>query len=145
MKIENNILKHYLKNVYFITGTAYAGKSTAVKMLSERYGLVCCGENYRFGKGGVGTAGSANIGDRYAMFEAIHGTAPRMMEAGLGDYADPRSILNALVMLLRHIGCGDKAACLQAALDTCPCRITGTKDGETCASYVERLIATCVF
>ena len=46
MKIENNILKHYLKNVYFITGTAYAGKSTAVKMLSERYGLVCCGENY---------------------------------------------------------------------------------------------------
>ncbi|MCR4622518.1 MAG: hypothetical protein K5663_10605 [Clostridiales bacterium] len=46
MKIENNILRHYLKNVYFITGTAYAGKSTMVKMLSERYGLVCCGENY---------------------------------------------------------------------------------------------------
>ena len=46
MKIENNILKHYLKNVYFITGTAYAGKSTTVKMLSERYGMVCCGENY---------------------------------------------------------------------------------------------------
>ena len=46
MKIENNILKHYLKNVYFITGTAYAGKSTAVKMLAERYGMVMCGENY---------------------------------------------------------------------------------------------------
>lgn len=46
MKIENNILKHYLKNVYFITGTAYSGKSTAVKMLSERYGMICCGENY---------------------------------------------------------------------------------------------------
>lgn len=46
MKIENNILKHYLKNVYFITGTAYSGKSTAVKLLSERYGLLCCGENY---------------------------------------------------------------------------------------------------
>ena len=46
MKIENNILKHYLKNVYFITGTAYAGKSTMVKMLAERYGMVCCGENY---------------------------------------------------------------------------------------------------
>lgn len=46
MKIENNVLKHYLKNVYFITGTAYAGKSTAVKMLAERYGMVCCGENY---------------------------------------------------------------------------------------------------
>ena len=46
MKIENNILKHYLKNVYFITGTAYAGKSTAVKMLAEKYGMICCGENY---------------------------------------------------------------------------------------------------
>ena len=46
MIIENNILKHYLKNVYFITGTAYAGKSTTVKMLSERYDMVFCGENY---------------------------------------------------------------------------------------------------
>ena len=46
MKIENNVLKHYLKNVYFITGTAYAGKSTSVKMLAERYDMVCCGENY---------------------------------------------------------------------------------------------------
>ena len=46
MKIENNILKHYLRNVYFITGTAYAGKSTMVKMLAERYDMVFCGENY---------------------------------------------------------------------------------------------------
>ena len=46
MNIENNILKHYLKNVYFITGTAYAGKSTTVKMLAERYNMVFCGENY---------------------------------------------------------------------------------------------------
>ena len=46
MKIENNILKNYLKNVYFITGTAYAGKSTTVKMLAERYDMVFCGENY---------------------------------------------------------------------------------------------------
>ncbi len=46
MKIENNVLKHYLKNVFFITGTAYAGKSTTVKMLAERYGMICCGENY---------------------------------------------------------------------------------------------------
>ena len=46
MKIGNDVLKHYLKNVYFITGTAYAGKSTAVKMLAEKYGMVLCGENY---------------------------------------------------------------------------------------------------
>ena len=46
MNISNNILKHYLKNVYFITGTAYAGKSTTVKMLSEKYDMIFCGENY---------------------------------------------------------------------------------------------------
>ena len=46
MEIANNILKYYLKNVYFITGTAYAGKSTVVKMLAERYGMICCGENF---------------------------------------------------------------------------------------------------
>lgn len=46
MKIENNILKHYLKNVYFITGSSYAGKSTMVKMLADRYDMIFCGENY---------------------------------------------------------------------------------------------------
>ena len=46
MQIENNILRHYLKNAYFITGTAYAGKSTTVRMLAERYDMVFCGENY---------------------------------------------------------------------------------------------------
>lgn len=46
MIIENNILRHYLRNVYFITGTAYAGKSTTVRMLAARYNMVFCGENY---------------------------------------------------------------------------------------------------
>ena len=46
MNISNNVIKHYLKNVYFITGTAYAGKSTTVRMLAERYDMICCGENY---------------------------------------------------------------------------------------------------
>ena len=46
MYIEHNILKYYLRNVYFITGTAYAGKSTTVRMLAERYDMVFCGENY---------------------------------------------------------------------------------------------------
>lgn len=46
MKIANNILKYYLRNVYFITGTAYAGKSTTVKMLAERYDMICCEENF---------------------------------------------------------------------------------------------------
>ncbi len=46
MNIANNIIKHYLKNVYFINGTAYAGKSTMCSMISEKYGLFLCGENY---------------------------------------------------------------------------------------------------
>ena len=46
MNIQSNVLKHYLKNVYFITGTAYAGKSTVVSMLAEKYGMLHCGENY---------------------------------------------------------------------------------------------------
>ncbi|MCL2159367.1 MAG: isocitrate/isopropylmalate family dehydrogenase, partial [Oscillospiraceae bacterium] len=70
-------------------------------------------------QGGVGTAGSANIGKRYAMFEAIHGTAPRMIAEGRGMYANPCSLLRASVMLLEHIGFPIKAKQLERALDIC--------------------------
>ena len=91
-------------------------------------------------QGGVGTAGSANIGDRYAMFEAIHGSAPRMIERGMGEYANPASMLKAAVMLLRHIGMQDKAKALDAALDTCMetekrLVITGRPDGASCREF----------
>lgn len=46
MKIADNILRHLLANVYFITGTAYAGKSTTVSMLSKQYDMIRCEENY---------------------------------------------------------------------------------------------------
>jgi len=46
MNIQNNIIKHYLKNVYFITGTAYAGKSTMCKLLSKKFNMTHCEENY---------------------------------------------------------------------------------------------------
>jgi hypothetical protein len=46
MYINKLLIKHYLKNVYFINGTSYAGKSTMVKMLADKYGLLHCGENY---------------------------------------------------------------------------------------------------
>ena len=91
-------------------------------------------------QGGVGTAGSANIGDRYAMFEAIHGSAPRMIERGMGDYANPQSILRAEVMLLRHIGRAAAAGRLEAALDACPAVITGQPDGATCADYGDGIL-----
>ena len=46
MIIENNILIRLFRNVYFVNGTAYAGKSTMVRLLAEKYDGICCGENY---------------------------------------------------------------------------------------------------
>ena len=94
-------------------------------------------------QGGVGTAGSANIGDRYAMFEAIHGSAPRMIARGMGDYANPESILRAAVMMLQHIGMPEKAARLAAAIETAnrTSPITGTKEGASCAQFGDAVIA----
>ena len=105
-----------------------------VLLLPNLYGDIITDEAAQL-QGGVGTAGSANIGDRYAMFEAIHGSAPRMIERGMGDYANPQSILRAEVMLLRHIGRAAAADRLEAALDACPAVITGRPDGATCADY----------
>lgn len=105
-----------------------------VLLLPNLYGDIITDEAAQL-QGGVGTAGSANIGDRYAMFEAVHGSAPRMIERGMGDYANPRSILCAEAMLLRHIGRTAAADKLEAALDACPLVITGQPGGATCAEY----------
>ncbi len=93
-------------------------------------------------QGGVGTAGSANTGDHYAMFEAIHGSAPRMIARGMGDYANPESILRAAVMLLRHIGLPEKADKLDAAITATAIHapITGTKEGNTCQGFGDALV-----
>lgn len=115
-----------------------------VFILPNLYGDILTDEAAQL-QGGVGTAGSANIGDRYAMFEAIHGSAPRMIEEGIGEYANPQSILRALVMLLRHIGFREKAQSLEDALEVCneekTVVITGNESGATCAEYGEYLIS----
>ena len=110
-----------------------------VFVLPNLYGDIITDEAAQL-QGGVGTAGSANIGDRYAMFEAIHGSAPRMMEEGLGDYANPQSILKALAMLLRHICRPEAARKLEAALEECPCGVTGFADGQSCRDYTDALL-----
>ena len=98
-------------------------------------------------QGGVGTAGSANIGDEYAMFEAIHGSAPRMIEEGLGEYANPSSLMRALEMLLRHIALTDRAEKLSRALNIC-CEsekkvvVTGDRSGATCAAFADYVLDT---
>lgn len=89
-----------------------------VFVLPNLYGDILTDEAAEF-QGGVGTAGSANIGKRYAMFEAIHGSAPRMVKEGRAEYADPASMLRAAAMLLQHLGFADRAKRLEMALDIC--------------------------
>lgn len=117
-----------------------------VFVLPNLYGDIITDEAAQI-QGGVGTAGSSNIGKKYAMFEAIHGSAPRMIEAGLGDYANPSSILKATEMLLRHIGFNKKADLLDRALTICADEekkviVTGEKDGATCSEFADYLMET---
>lgn len=117
-----------------------------VVVLPNLYGDIITDEAAEF-QGGVGTAGSANVGKRYAMFEAIHGTAPRMVKEGRAKYADPSSILRATVMLLNHIGFADKARKLEIALDICgqyekKLDITGRSDGATGAEFANYVMKT---
>lgn len=121
-------------------------KQFEVFLLPNLYGDIITDEAAQL-QGGVGTAGSANIGDRYAMFEAIHGSAPRMIEEGLGDYANPMSILRAVELLLRHIARADKADLLDRALTLCGeterrVVVTGDRDGATCREFAAYVLET---
>ena len=115
-----------------------------VFLLPNLYGDIITDEAAQI-QGGVGTAGSANMGDSYAMFEAIHGSAPRKIEAGEGDYANPASILKASELLLRHIAMADKADRLAEALRICMEEekrvvVTGHRDGATCREFADYLL-----
>ena len=70
-------------------------------------------------QGGLGTACSSNIGNKYALFEAIHGTAPYLMSHGRGHHADPCSLIRAMGEMMAHIGYGDRKKILSDALDIC--------------------------
>ncbi len=91
-------------------------KQFKVLVLPNLYGDILTDEAAEL-QGGVGTAGSANIGDKYSMFEAIHGSAPRMVEEGRAKFADPCSMIRAGAMLMNHIGFEDRARKLGMALD----------------------------
>lgn len=107
-----------------------------VVILPNLYGDIITDEAAQI-QGGVGTAGSANVGGRYAMFEAIHGSAPRMIADGIGEYANPASINRAAVMMLRHIGFVSKAAKLEAVLDAAQeaLDMPGNGTGNTAADF----------
>ena len=98
-------------------------------------------------QGGVGTAGSANIGKQYSMFEAIHGSAPRMVDEGRAQYADPSSIIKAAALLLNHIGYIKIAEKLEMVLDICAqyekkVELTGRDNGATGEEYAKYIMET---
>ncbi len=115
-----------------------------VFVLPNLYGDILTDEAAEF-QGGVGTAGSANIGKQYAMFEAIHGSAPRMVREGRAQYADPASMIRAAAMLIGHIGFEEKATQLEMALDICgqyekKLVITGRPTGVTGKEFTDYLL-----
>jgi len=117
-----------------------------VIVLPNLYGDILTDEAAEF-QGGVGTAGSANIGKRYAMFEAIHGSAPRMVSEGRAQYADPCSMIRAGAFLLGHIGYPDKGKRLEMALDVCgqyekKLVMTGRPTGAAGRAYTDYLMET---
>ncbi len=117
-----------------------------VVVLPNLYGDIITDEAAEF-QGGVGTAGSANIGKRYAMFEAIHGSAPRMVQEGRDIYADPCSMIRAGAMLLAHIGYTKEAGELYRALDICTVTerkvvTTGRDTGATGAQFADYILQT---
>lgn len=121
-------------------------KDFQILLLPNLYGDIISDEAAEF-QGGVGTAGCANIGKKYAMFEAIHGSAPRMVKEGRAIYADPCSMLRAAVMLLSHIGYQDRADKLERALDICTFEekkltITGRDTGATCEAFGNYVMET---
>ncbi|MDO4990404.1 MAG: isocitrate/isopropylmalate family dehydrogenase [Eubacteriales bacterium] len=98
-------------------------------------------------QGGLGTASSSNIGNRYALFEAIHGAGLRIMQSGRGPWANPGSLIRAMGEMLAHIGYGDRKAILDKAMDICTVTekklvITGRQDGCTGAEFTDYLIDT---
>ncbi len=121
-------------------------KEFQVMVLPNLYGDIITDEAAEF-QGGVGTAGSANLGKKYSMFEAIHGSAPRMVKEGRDIYADPCSVIRAGAMLLSHIGYQKEADKLYKALDICTVTekklvMTGRKDGATGEQFANYLMET---
>lgn len=115
-----------------------------VMVMPNLYGDILTDEAAQM-QGGVGTAGSANIGKKWAMFEAIHGSAPRMVKEGRAKYADPCSMIRASAMLLRHIGYIEQAQRIEMALDMCgqfekKMEITGRDNGVTGEEYTKYLL-----
>lgn len=118
-------------------------KDFHVFLLPNLYGDILTDEAAQI-QGGVGTAGSANLGDDYAIFEAIHGSAPRMVEEGIEEHANPASLLQAASMMLTHERFAEKGRQLEEAIAAADAKLgsamTGTADGGTCTEFADEVL-----
>ena len=97
--------------------------------------------------GGLGNACSSNIGNQYALFEAIHGTAPYLMSHGRGAYANPCSLIRAMGQMLVHIGYADRNRLLEEALEICTVTekklvVTTKTEDASAAEFTDYLLET---
>ncbi len=117
-----------------------------VFVLPNLYGDIITDEAAEF-QGGVGTAGSINMGKKYAMFEAIHGSAPRMVQEGRDKFADPCSMIKAASLLMAHIGYFEESNLLEEAMNICVFKekklvMTGRDTGATCTEFADYIMET---
>jgi len=117
-KVFDEVAKEYpnIKNNHYIIdiGTAKLASSPElfdVIVTSNLYGDIISDVTAEI-SGSVGLAGSANIGEQCAMFEAVHGSAPDIAGQNI---ANPSGLLNAACMMLIHIGLGSYASIIENA------------------------------
>lgn len=117
-QVFDEIAKEYpqIKNEHYIVDIGTARIATQpqifdVIVTSNLFGDIISDVTAEI-SGSVGLAGSANIGKDYAMFEAIHGSAPDIAGRNI---ANPSGLLNGAIMMLVHIGQGDIAATIENA------------------------------
>ncbi len=121
-------------------------KGMQVFLLPNLYGDIVTDVAAEY-QGGLGTASSSNIGDQYALFEAIHGVGNFLVQHNRDQYADPCSLIRAMGEMISHIGYPEKKEQLVKALDICTRTerkvvITTDKDGATAEEFTDYLLDT---
>lgn len=119
-------------------------KGMQVFLLPNLYGDIVTDVAAEY-QGGLGTASSSNIGDQYALFEAIHGVGNFLVQHNRAQYADPCSLIRAMGEMISHIGYPEKKEQLVKALDICTRTerkvvITTDKDGATAEEFTDYLL-----
>lgn len=117
-KVFDEIAKNYpnIKSEHYIIDIGSARLATSpedfdVIVTSNLYGDIISDITAEI-SGSVGLAGSSNIGNHYAMFEAVHGSAPDIANKNI---ANPSGLINAAIMMLIHIKQNETATLIENA------------------------------